>query len=213
MSLSLKLLARASVRSCRPALRVIPTFSCRWMSFKVLGTFEEPSRAGLWYHCLQPDSAASVFAVSLLADPPKSLASPTVVGYLPANKAEDIKSEATFNDFRPNNAFHRLLELSIRDALQRGLDDGLAVQARLVHDGWIHINDDRNVAAKTGDRIGDPDDIVGTVCVQDGKIVPSTFETLPTYRLCTQDGIVQLSDPLMRNLVQTLQATHDSEID
>ena len=49
-----------------------------------------------------------------------------------------------------------------------------SVRANLL--SWISYPDDRNSAAKTGDRIGDPNDIVGSVCVQDGEVCRAAKE-------------------------------------
>ncbi|KZV84896.1 hypothetical protein EXIGLDRAFT_570852, partial [Exidia glandulosa HHB12029] len=169
-------------------------------------TFEEPSRPGLFYHLVQTHTRP-VFAVSLLETAPKSINSATVIGLLPAPTEDELgtESDATLEDFKPNPVFRELLFKSVKDGLARGVDDGLATLAKTVRDGWLHVNDERNEAAKTGDRIGSPDDIVGSVCVKEGKIIPDTFEPMPSYRLCTPDGVVRLSDPLMAYLIERLK--------
>lgn len=67
-------------------------------------------------------------------------------------------------------AFLDVLYSSVRAGLARGVDAGLETQAVAVREGWVHVNDERNEAAKTGDRIGSPDDIVGSVYVKEGKV-------------------------------------------
>lgn len=54
-------------------------------------------------------------------------------------------------------------------------------------------------------RIGDPDDILATVLVEDSKIQPETYQPMPAYRLCTSDGVTHLSDGLAQRLREMLQ--------
>ncbi|EJD52061.1 hypothetical protein AURDEDRAFT_83047 [Auricularia subglabra TFB-10046 SS5] len=173
-------------------------------------SFEEPSRPGLFYH-LVSSRRGPIFAVSLLEATPWTPTSATVIGSLPTTSDDGANSDATFEDFIPNPAFIEVLNASVKRALESGADEGLAMQAKLVYDGWLHVNDERNEAAKTGDRIGSPDDIVGSVCVKEGKILPETFSPMPSYRVCTPDGVVKLSDPMMKHLLQVLREAHDAE--
>ena len=87
----------------RPTCKSLAAQSRRWLSTQTPAepvSFEEPSRAGLFYHLVQQGvGARPAFAVSFLPQPPKSTTSPTVVGLLPVPKEGD---EATFNDFVPN---------------------------------------------------------------------------------------------------------------
>ena len=70
-------------------------------------TFEDPTRKGLFYHLVPPPTPLSarrpVFAVSLLADPPPSAKSSTVLGWLPAETPGDDR-DAGLNDFVENRA-------------------------------------------------------------------------------------------------------------
>ena len=70
-------------------------------------SFEDPSRKGLFYHLVPPPTPLSdsrpAFAVSLLADPPPSSESSTVLGWLPAETPGDDRG-AGLNDFVENRA-------------------------------------------------------------------------------------------------------------
>jgi len=70
-------------------------------------SFEDPSRKGLFYHLVPPPTPLSdsrpAFAVSLLADPPPSSESSTVLGWLPAETPGDDRV-AGLNDFVENRA-------------------------------------------------------------------------------------------------------------
>ena len=74
-------------------------------------------------------------------------------------------------------------------------------------------------------RIGDPDDIIGSVLVVDGevsefpfftlrqskypnfsrkKINAETYQPMPSYRVCTSDGVLQLTPGLAQSLQRAL---------
>ena len=79
--------------------------------------------------------------------------------------------------------------------------------------------DQRNIPALG--RIGDPDDIIATVLVENSKvrlqlalffasyslhtkILPETYQPMPSYRICTSDGILQLTPGLADHLRRAL---------
>ncbi|KAF8323724.1 hypothetical protein DL93DRAFT_2027985, partial [Clavulina sp. PMI_390] len=175
---------------------------------------EDPTRPGLFYHLVQT-SARPVYAVSFLHLAPKSEQSKTVIGWLPATtettseSSESAEEEAGLQDFVPNQPFLDILHTSIQKALEKGRDAVIVAEALNRESGWLHINDSRNVPALG--RIGDPDDIIGTVLVEDGKVVPSTYQRMPSYRVCTSDGVTQLSEGLDAELRENLSSTHEAE--
>lgn len=113
--------------------------------------------------------------------------------------------------------------------------------------GWMHIHgvfqrhvvifidlstcvDSRNIPALG--RIGDPDDIIASVLVQDSKvrsyvttvykstlnvlyvldkILPDTYQAMPSYRFCTADGPTQLTEGLERKLKNVLESIASRE--
>lgn len=108
---------------------------------------------------------------------------------------------------KPNyslGAFRDVLHEAIAAGLREGVDDIQINGATQLGDGWMHINgssnisffssvwsssmcmlviDARNIPALG--RIGDPDDILGSVLVENGKVAIAT-----SYVPCTTDGLV-----------------------
>ncbi|KAG8759645.1 hypothetical protein FRC11_001659 [Ceratobasidium sp. 423] len=60
-------------------------------------------------------------------------------------------------------------------------------------------------------RVGNPDDILGSVLVQDGKIKGETYQRMPSYRTCTTDGLVKLSPSLHERLLKSLREACQKE--
>jgi len=113
------------------------------------------------------------------------------------------------NDFTENPDFRDLLHEAIKQGLEEDVDDIQRNGAMQLQEGWMHIHDARNVPALG--RIGDPDDILATVRVEDGKILAGTYSPMPAYRLCTADGITQLTEGLAQKLYSVLEAKARSE--
>ncbi|KAI0050281.1 hypothetical protein FA95DRAFT_1555789 [Auriscalpium vulgare] len=170
-------------------------------------TFSDPSRSELFYHLVPPPTPLSrthpVFAVSLLPHAPPRPDSSTVLGWLPAETPGN-EDQAGLNDFKENPAFRPLLDRAIASALVDGVDEIQINGAIQIGDGWMHIHDARNIPPLG--RIGDPDDILGTVRVEEGKILASTYSPMPAYRVCTSDGVSQLTDGLAQRLREVLEA-------
>ena len=49
-------------------------------------------------------------------------------------------------------------------------------------------------------RIPEPEDIIGSVLVQDNVLQPETYQAMPTYRFVTPTGPMKLSDFLLEKL-------------
>jgi hypothetical protein len=62
---------------------------------------------------------------------------------------------------------------------------------------------DKRVTPALG-RIPDPEDIIGTVLVRDGKVVKGTYEPMPSYRVVTADGPTVLSEDMEKRLMESL---------
>jgi len=116
---------------------------------------------------------------------------------------------AGLGDFHENKKFLDLMHESIKKALTEGADETIIAEATQRGEGWMHINDMRNVPALG--RIGDPDDIIASVRVDEGKIAAETYERMPSYRICTSDGLTTLSEGLAQYLQQRLKRQHESE--
>ncbi|KAN0107752.1 hypothetical protein V8E52_009841, partial [Russula decolorans] len=170
-------------------------------------TFEDPSRKGLFYHLVPPPTPLSatrpVFAVSLLADAPPSPESSTALGWLPAETPGD-DGNAGLNDFVENPRFLPLLHKAISEGLAEAVDDIQVAGALQLGNGWMHVHDERNIPPLN--RIGDPDDILASVRVENGKIIAETYQAMPSYRLCTAHGVTQLTEGLASKLQSLLEA-------
>lgn len=170
-------------------------------------TFEDTSRKGLFYHLVPPPTPLSdtrpVFAVSLLADPPPFSESSTVLGWLPAETPGGDR-DAGLNDFVQNFRFLPLLHEALSSGLAEAVDDIQVSGALQIGEGWMHIHDERNLPALN--RIGDPDDILASVRVEGGKILAETYQAMPSYRVCTADGVTQLTEGLTSKLRSLLDA-------
>lgn len=85
--------------------------------------------------------------------------------------------------------------------------------------------DERNIPPLN--RVGDPDDIIASVLVTDSKvsipisqllssftdltsstylqIQPNTYSAMPSYRVCTADGVTHLTEGLAAKLKEVLE--------
>ncbi|KAI0342322.1 hypothetical protein BDW22DRAFT_1407477 [Trametopsis cervina] len=161
-------------------------------------SFADPDRPELFYHLFHPQDSTPVFALSFLPDAPKRVDSYAVLGWLPALEG----GEAGLNDFKENPKFRDVLHEAVESGLRDGVDDIQINGAIQTQEGWMHIHDSRNVPALG--RIGDPDDIIASVRVEEGKILPDTYQPMPSYRLCTADGVIQLTEGLFARLKDVL---------
>ncbi|KAH9947809.1 hypothetical protein B0H21DRAFT_691362 [Amylocystis lapponica] len=176
-------------------------------------SFPDPDRPDLFYHLFEPptplSSSVPVFALSFIAQRPSSANSSAVIGWLPASAPGDA-DDAGLNDFVENETFRHVLHEAIRSALRDNADDIQMNAALQTQQGWMHIHGmiampyGRNVPALG--RIGDPDDIIASVRVEEGKILSDTYQPMPSYRLCTADGVLQLTDGLAQRLREVLAA-------
>lgn len=71
------------------------------------------------------------------------------------------------------------------------------------------VVDQRNPPALS--RIGDPDDIIASVLVENSRIQPDTYQPMPSYRVCTADGVLQLTPAMLQDLVQALERVVERE--
>lgn len=69
--------------------------------------------------------------------------------------------------------------------------------------------DERNIPPVN--RAGDPDDIIASVLVKNGTVVPDTYEPSQTYRVYTRDGFMTLPKELNDALLQSLQVARQIE--
>ncbi|KAF8718927.1 hypothetical protein AX14_011651 [Amanita brunnescens Koide BX004] len=183
-------------------------------------SFRDPERPDLYYHLVGPPTPVSAsqpaFALSFLPAQPKTTDARAIIGWLPAvleqnGSMSQGQEEAGLNDFVENAKFREALHAAIRDGLREGVDEIQTNGAIQLQNGWMHIHDERNVPALG--RIGDPDDILASVLVADGKILPETYQPMPAYRLCTQDGVTKLTPGLAAKLQSFLSSRDASSQD
>ncbi|KAJ3058097.1 hypothetical protein HDU98_005814, partial [Podochytrium sp. JEL0797] len=82
-------------------------------------------------------------------------------------------------------------------------DEWSAALAAHQKDGFLNISDHR-VFTPWG-RVSDPEDLIGAVLLENGKIVPNSFEPTYTHRIVSTNGLFQLSEELHEKLVERLR--------
>ncbi|KAJ7291225.1 hypothetical protein C8J57DRAFT_1271865, partial [Mycena rebaudengoi] len=168
-------------------------------------SFTDPTRPDLHYHLVDPPTPISstlpAFALSFLPSPPSSGTSSTIIGWLPA-ATTGTDEDAGLNDFRenrhPSNFISRsrlrtVLHQAVRDGLREEVDDIQINGARQIGSGWMHIHGVFEFL------------VIGCI------IHPETYQAMPSYRICTSDGLTQLTPKLAQKLHEVLEARAKSE--
>ncbi|CED84915.1 Phosphoinositide-specific phospholipase C [Phaffia rhodozyma] len=156
----------------------------------------------LHYHVLP---SVSRVALSFLSTPPAIPTSSTILGYLPLSLANN--QDVGLNDFEENKPFVGKLQQAVRECLEEG-EERISAEASGRGEGWVHVCDDRNYPMPS--RTGEPEDLIGSVYVKDGKVVPSTYQPMNSYRVLTNNGPPQ-PPGMMSKLLQVLERTHEEE--
>jgi hypothetical protein len=60
-------------------------------------------------------------------------------------------------------------------------------------------------------RIGETEDLIGSVFVKDGKVVADTYDAQPAYRLVTSNGPLILPRGLDTYVIETLEGIDKEE--
>lgn len=170
---------------------------------------KDDSHPSLFYHFFDDEDAmvagGPAFALSFLDDRPwDGISDPTILGWLPALSSEAAGTEyggSGLNDFHENEDFLLILHAVVKEALPE--DEVWTSGAIQTQSGWMHIFDQRNPPPLG--RIPDPDDIIASVRVEDGRMLTETYQPMPSYRLCTTNGVCQLTDTLMDRLKKQLK--------
>ncbi|KAM6501108.1 hypothetical protein JOM56_004122 [Amanita muscaria] len=196
----------------RPQLRAFHVIACQRAHRtpvvpRLLHTFSVPTRPDLYYHRIEPptpiSTSAPAFALSFLSTPPQSADANSVIGWVPALPQQG--NEIGLGKFKENSKFREILHRAIREGLKEGVDEIQANSAIQLQHGWLHIHGlyERNLPPLG--RIGDPDDIIASVLVENGLICAETYQPMPAYRLCTTDGVTRLTSGLAAKLQDQLQ--------
>ncbi|KAL1411697.1 hypothetical protein Q8F55_002663 [Vanrija albida] len=188
--------------SLAPRLRAALPRLARASSTLAPGSTRDPEHPHLHYHA-QPPAAPARITLSLLPTP-SAPHSRCVLGYLPP------LADAGLGDFVENPRFRELLHRAIKDGLAKGVSESVEFEAGTrPGDGYMHITDER--AIPPAGRIGETEDIVGSVFVEGGKIVASTYEPGPGYRLVTGHGVMTLPRGLDEHVVGVLREIDAAE--
>ncbi|KAK4701988.1 hypothetical protein P7C70_g4235, partial [Phenoliferia sp. Uapishka_3] len=201
--------------STYPLLRSIST--TRPLSISL----ESPSYPSLYYHSLPtPPHPPNSYSLSFLPTPPPSLSfSPTTIGILSLNAVDRAQlkdggegagiPELLPRNFEENKDFGMLLEEVLKEEMRGDLWLGTAAKVRM--DGYIHIADHRNPADPN--RVPDPSDIIASVLVENGELLPESYSPSGTHRIVTMDGMMKLPDTLMKKFVESLEKVRKIEVE
>lgn len=121
-------------------------------------------------------------AVSLSADPAKTS---LIIGW---KSSTSLDPESLHIGFRDNPAMKDQIYEIIKSNLINS--DYYKSLASCWPDGHMHIADGRVLTAFG--RTPEPDDILATVLVREGKMILSSLQQMPTHRLLTVNGLFEL---------------------
>ncbi|KZO94668.1 hypothetical protein CALVIDRAFT_196277 [Calocera viscosa TUFC12733] len=204
------------------ALSAVPRSSIRSFHHSPIRllTLTDPSRPSLYYHLIEYPTSPSYFALSFLPSPPALPTSRTILGFLPALAMQDPSASPPtaeeedgdgdglgLNDFRENAPFLRVLHAVLREGV--GRDERWKAEAVSRGEGYMSISDARNPPMPN--RTPEPEDTLGMVQVAEGQILPDSYEPMPTYRVCTTDGILTLTPELEQLLIERLGEVDEEE--
>ncbi|KAJ1980698.1 hypothetical protein H4R35_001020 [Dimargaris xerosporica] len=107
----------------------------------------------------------------------------------------------TPQQFINNPAFQAWLHHELKRCAHYA-DPILCATAKSLPDGWTHIADERHPPPYG--RIPSPEDIIGSVKVENGQIVPESYQPMPSHRPVSAHGLFRLSDGFHQHLVAKL---------
>ncbi|GAA5968805.1 hypothetical protein JCM11641_000738 [Rhodosporidiobolus odoratus] len=180
----------------------------------------------LYYHKLSPTSTS--YSLSYLPNPPPDLPfSPTTLGILSPLPPCRLSSSSfdqppqhqqethdlppiTPRNFQDNPEWTKLVHEVLKHNVQH--DPWMQTLAKSVqgNDTFIHIADAR--APADANRQPHPQDVIASVLVQNGKIVPESYEAnKAAYRLVSQDGLQRLPSGLHEKVVEACHRVWEVE--
>jgi hypothetical protein len=107
------------------------------------------------------------------------------------------------NSFVANEAFVARMHRLIGEQVHRCPET--CETGRVQHVGHLHVADER--AHKFPSRIPLPQDILGTVKLDEGRIVPGSYEPMmQAHRLLTSHGLAELPCHMEQRLLAELQS-------
>ena len=116
-------------------------------------------------------------------------------------EVDPLRPNMTVDGFTPNEAFMQLLtQLIVMHAPQLS---ALQKQAQFVKNGAVYVIDYRSL--NEGEK--PPfEDVIGWFGVQDGKIIPESYNPSPHYHLLSNAGVIQLEPTLEQLLLEHVRA-------
>lgn len=160
--------------------------------------FTSPAYPHVYVHKQGPKQAA----VSYLPSTP-SEASRAVVGYAPLNSSGTDIDLSKPSKFRINPTF---IEALNETCAAHGHEDPiLQAMAAAQDSGHLHIADEKNPPPYG--RIPYPEDIVGSIRIEHGKLIKGTFQAMKeAYRPVSGNGVVKLSEYLEWKMLALLKS-------
>eukprot|EP01100_Stratorugosa_tubuloviscum_P006342 TRINITY_DN2742_c0_g1_i1.p1 TRINITY_DN2742_c0_g1~~TRINITY_DN2742_c0_g1_i1.p1 ORF type:complete len:229 (-),score=81.94 TRINITY_DN2742_c0_g1_i1:107-754(-) len=125
----------------------------------------------------------------------------TIIGWYTDSEINEIEPQkVNFELFEANEEFVNILHETIVQFIN---ENGIYIaKAQKEKSGWIHVVDYRQPLTR---RTPWPEDIFGSVKVENGIILPQTYQRMPTYRLCTAAGLFQFDEWFNEKLLNKLQ--------
>jgi hypothetical protein len=105
--------------------------------------------------------------------------------------------------FRPNPEFVDFMHRVIAEVAPN--DPGFIAAAKSQGEGWLYIIDQRTPEGTHG-RVP-PEDIVGAFKVEQGEVMPESYNPSPNYKVLTRHGLPRLPLVLNAALIAALKAS------
>ncbi|KAI8593571.1 hypothetical protein BDZ88DRAFT_447931 [Geranomyces variabilis] len=183
----------AGLARCRPQnLPIAPAVRSR-PSSSSSSSYPYP----VYFHPAPPSRTVLSF---LPKPPPQATASPAIIGWAKRKDVTDL-ADISPAEFEANPAFEDVLH----EVIKQDIDNDVGVQGLAAYQklGYLNINDERTYAPFG--RVSDPEDILGSCRLDDGKLVPGSYERMPTHRLFSFNGLFRLSEHLQEKLLERLR--------
>jgi len=115
-----------------------------------------------------------------------------------------VAEPLTIETFRPNPRFINFMHQVIRTSAP--LDPDFCATARNQGNGWVYVIDLRTPEGPRGRVL--PQDIIGAFQVQNGEIIPDSYEANEHHRVFATSGLVCLPPSLRAAFVAQLPRVH-----
>ncbi|KAI9104829.1 hypothetical protein DFS34DRAFT_604677 [Phlyctochytrium arcticum] len=149
-------------------------------------------------HVHAPTNSLSFLSSQDLKD--RALVSKQIIGWV----TKEVPSVDKLGpaSFKANREFEELIQEVLAEWVTH--DEGFQGLAQHQKVGFLNINDQRTPSP--WGRVSDPEDILGTIQLDNGKLVSGSYEGMPTHRLVSGNGLFQLSELLHGKLLDKLRS-------